>query len=225
MALSGAMTAAEAAERLGMSERAVTQLASSGALEAAKRGNVWWIDADAVARRAREGRSAGRPLAPAVAWAVILLASDDPRWRALSTHGHQPRRAREWLHTHELSEDAFRLAHRARREVFDAHPSELSRVESRPDVMRTGISAAAEVGLHGGQGEVELYASEDRRELITVEHGLQARQGSILMRWVPAEIWQRVEGEVAPRVAVLLDLLEHDDPRARREARQALGAP
>jgi hypothetical protein len=39
---------------------------------------------------------------------------------------------------------------------------------------------------------------------------------------VPAKIWQHVEGDIAPRVAVLLDLLEHDDPRARREARDAL---
>ena len=222
MARDRALTAAEAAERLGTSERAVTQLASSGALEAVKRGNVWWIDADAVARRVREGRAAGRPLSPAVAWAVILLASDDPRWRALGQHGHQPRRAREWLRSHEPSEEAFRLAGRARREAFDAHPSELARVAARPDVMRTGISAAAEVGLHGGQEAIELYASEDRREPITADHGLQGRQGSILMRWVPAEIWQHVEGEVAPRVAVLLDLLEHDDPRARREAREAL---
>jgi excisionase family DNA binding protein len=222
--MNGAMTVAEAAERLGLSERAVTQLASSGALAAIKRGSIWWIDAGAVARRAREGRSAGRPLAPAVAWAVILLASDDPRWRALSAHGHQPRRAREWLRTHELSEDAFRLAGRARCEAFDAHSSELSRVASRPDVMRTGISAATEVGLHGGRDEVELYASEDLRKLITVEHGLQVRQGSILMRWVRPEIWQHIRGVVAPRVAVLLDLLEHEDPRARREAREALGA-
>lgn len=223
MAPNGAMTAAEAAERLGMSERAVTQLASSGALAAVKRGSVWWIDADAVDRRAREGRSAGRPLSPAVAWAVILLASDDPRWRALSTHGHQPRRAREWLRTHELSEDAFRLAGRARREAFDAHPSELSRVIARLEVMRTGISAAAQVGLHGGRDAVELYAPDDRRELIMVEHGLQPRQGPVLMRWVPAEIWPHIDGEVAPRAAVLLDLLEHGDPRARREAREALG--
>lgn len=223
MVLDGAMTAAEAAERLRMSERAVTQLASSGALAAVKRGSIWLIDADAVARRAREERSAGRPLSPAVAWAVILLASDDPRWRALSTHGHQPRRAREWLRTHELSEEAFRLAGRARREAFDVHPSEVSRVAARPDVMRTGISAAAEVGLHGGPDEVEFYAPEDQRKLIIADHGLQSRQGPVLVRWVPTAIWQHVAGEVAPWIAVLLDLLEHGDPRARREAREALG--
>ena len=151
MVLNSALTAAEAAERLGISERSVTQFASSRALEAVKRGNVWWFDPDAVARRAREARSAGRPLSPAVAWAVILLASDDPRWRALSTHGHQPRRARNWLRSHELSDEAFRLAARARRQAFDAHPSEFPRIVARPDVMRTGISAAAEVGLHGGR--------------------------------------------------------------------------
>jgi excisionase family DNA binding protein len=223
MAIGNAITAAEAAERLGTSERAVTKLASSGVLAAVKRGNVWWFDPDAVARRAREARAAGRPLSPAVAWAVVLLASDDPRWRALGQHGHQPRRAREWLRSHELSDEAFRLAGRARREAFDAHPSELARIAARPDVMRTGISAAAEVGLHGGEEAVELYASEDRRELIMADHGLQARQGSVLLRWVPTEIWEHVVGEVAPRAAVLLDLLEHSDPRARREARQALG--
>ena len=223
MLLGGALTAAEAADRLGMSERAVTQLASSGALEAVKRGNAWWIDADAVARRERERRAAGRPLSPAVAWAVILLASDDPRWMALGRHGHQPRRAREWLRSHELADGAFRLAGRARREAFDVHPSELARLVARPDVMRTGISAAAEIGLHGGQGEVELYAPEDRHRMITVEHGLNAGKGSVLMRWVSVEIWQHVKGDVAPRVAVLLDLLEHEEPRARREAREALG--
>jgi hypothetical protein len=206
-----------------MSERMVTQLASSGALEAVKRGNVWWIDADAVARRARERRSAGRPLSPPVAWAVIMLASDRPGWEALGRHGNQPRRAREWLNSHALADNAFRLESRARREVFAAHPSELPRLMTRPDVMRTGISAAADIGLHGGRDEAELYAPEDRRGNIVAEHGMQPRPGPVLVRWVPTEIWPHVEGDAAPRVAVLLDLLEHDDPRARREARRALG--
>ncbi len=206
-----------------MSERAVTQLASSGALEALKRGSVWWIDAEAVDRRMREGRSAGRPLSPAVAWAVIMLASGRAEWRSLGRHGHQPRRAREWLDSHGLADDAFRLQSRARREVFDAHPSELARLVARPDVMRSGISASEDLGLHGGRDEAEIYASEDRRELIVAEHTLQARSGPVVVRWVAPEIWPHIKGDIAPRIAVLLDLLEHDDPRARREARRALG--
>lgn len=223
MAVDGSLTAAEAAERLGISERAVTQLASSGALEAVKRGNVWWVDADAVARRSREGRSPGRPLSPPVAWAVILLASGRPEWSALGRHGHQPRRAREWLGSHPLAENAVRLQSRAHREVFDAHPSELGRLIARSDAMPTGISAAAEVGLHGGRDEAELYAPEGLREAIVAEHTLQPRPGPVVVRWVSPDLWLYVRGETAPRVAVLLDLLEHDDPRPRREARRALG--
>jgi hypothetical protein len=39
---------------------------------------------------------------------------------------------------------------------------------------------------------------------------------------VPDELWRAIAGDVAPRAAVLVDLLEHDDPRARREAAAAL---
>jgi hypothetical protein len=42
------------------------------------------------------------------------------------------------------------------------------------------------------------------------------------MRWVPDELWPVAGAGVAPRAAVLVDLLEHDDPRVRREAADAL---
>ena len=89
--------------------------------------------------------------------------------------------------------------------------------------MRTGISAAwLRSAFMEGRRRSSYTHPRIGGSRLTADHGLQGRQGSILMRWVPAEIWQHVEGEVAPRVAVLLDLLEHDDPRARREAREAL---
>jgi excisionase family DNA binding protein len=155
MDLRGVLTTTEAAQRLGLSEREVSRLAWSGALTATKRGSVWWIDADAVARRARERPATGRPLSPATAWAVLLLASGRSEWRSLTEHGHghEPRRAQTWLATHPLVDNAFRLQRRARRESFDAHPSELRRIAARPDVMRTGISASAEIGVHGGRGK------------------------------------------------------------------------
>ena len=55
-----------------------------------------------------------------------------------------------------------------------------------------------------------------------VRHALEPGDGPVLMRWVPDELWPMVTGDVAPRAAVLVDLLEHDDPRARREAERAL---
>ena len=224
MASSDSLTTAEAAERLGISEREVSRLASSGALEAAKRGSVWWIAADAVARRERERPSTGRPLSPAVAWAILLLASGRSDWRALAGHGHQPRRAQAWLAAYPLADNAFRLQRRARRESFDAHPSEIARLLARADVMPTGLSAAAELGLglHGGRGEAELYAPAAARERIIAEHGLDPGEGPVVLRWVPDKIWGRVVAETPPRAAILVDLLENDDPRVRREARRAL---
>ena len=110
------------------------------------------------------------------------------------------------------------------REVFDAHPSELRALRERSDVLLTGPSAADVVGLLGEASAVEFYAPAGRREAVVVEHALMAGQGAITVRWVPDEVWAELDGaeRVAPRAAVLVDLLESEDPRARREAARAL---
>jgi hypothetical protein len=120
-----------------------------------------------------------------------------------------------------LADDAPRLDLRAKRESFDAHPSELDRLMNRSDVMRTGISAGDLVGIHGGD-DVELYAPASQRDAIVNEHGLEPGDGPVLMRWVSDELWPAVHRAVAPQFAILVDLLEHDDPRARREAERKL---
>jgi len=46
-----------------------------------------------------------------------------------------------------------------------------------------------------------------------------------VIRWVDDDVWPLLDEDGdgrAPRVAVLIDLLEHDDPRARRQAATAL---
>jgi excisionase family DNA binding protein len=216
------LTAEEAARRLGISERAVTGLAASGRVDAVKRGNAWWLDARAVERRRRERATAGRPLSPSMAWSVLLLASGAPDWQRLARHAHQPARARRWYELHPLPEHAVRLKARARRESFDAHPSELGRIFLRDDVMPTGISAAEIVGLHGGQAAAEFYSPESHRTDIVEKHALDKGDGPVLARWVQDELWPVISHETAPRAAVLVDLMEHDDPRARREAARAL---
>jgi hypothetical protein len=84
--------------------------------------------------------------------------------------------------------------------------------------MRTGISAADLVGVHGGGRDLELYAPAGRRNSIIDEHALEPEEGPVLLRWVPDELWPAVHREVAPQAAILVDLLENDDPRPRREA-------
>jgi hypothetical protein len=60
------------------------------------------------------------------------------------------------------------------------------------------------------------------------EHALTpAGDGPIRIRWVSDELWplvHRDDARRAPRAAVLLDLLESDDPRARRESARALAS-
>jgi len=121
-----------------------------------------------------------------------------------------------------LVDHAQRLRGRARRESFDAHPAERARILQRDDAMPTGISAGEEVGLHGSADAVEFYAPASARVPIIGQHALEQASGPVLARWIPDRLWPAVAGPRAPRAAVLLDLLEHDDPRARREAARAL---
>ena len=155
--------------------------------------------------------------------AVLLLASgaDDEAHR-VAGEAHQPSRARRWLRDHGVADHAPRLRSRARRESFDAHPAELARILERDDVMRSGLSAAEEIGLHGGASVAEFYAPASARGAIVQGHALDAGDGPVLARWVPDAVWPAVAAERAPRAAVLVDLLESDDPRARREAARAL---
>jgi hypothetical protein len=223
MEMPALMSVDEASELLRRSPQAVRLMAVSGELDAVKRGNAWWLDARAVERRRREPPGSGRALSPAMAWTVLLLASGTPvsAGRALA-RPHHASRARRWLRDHRLADDFPRLRLRAMRERFDAHPSEVERILDRPDVMATGISVAGDVGLHGGADAAEIYAPASAREPIVDEHALIPAPGPVLVRWVPDELWPVVAAPRAPRAAALVDLLEHEDPRARREAARAL---
>jgi hypothetical protein len=215
----------DAAQRLGVSPVAVRQQIAGGRLPAVKRGRDWWVDPRAVERMRRLPARSGRPLSAPLAWAVLLLASGEeeaadrvvqhPRYRA---------RARAWLREHSLSEDAPRLRARAAPEEFDAHPSELRRIAARPDVLLTGASAG---GLVGKPSAVEVYARAGQRDAIVREHALVPGSGPVRVRWVADVIWDLLRGDAegrAPRAAVLLDLVESDEPRARREAVRALAS-
>jgi excisionase family DNA binding protein len=219
----------EAARRLGVSPAAVRQRIVAGRLPATKRGRSWWLDERVVERHVRQPASSGRPLSPAMAWAIVLLASDDEEGaKRLARNERYPSRMRAWLEGHPLGEHASQLRSRAEVEDFAGHPSELERLLARPDFLATGVSAIDVVGLVGGVSGVEGYAPAGRRAQMLSEHALTpAGDGPIRIRWVSDELWPRVRRDDvprAPRAAVLLDLLENDDPRARRESARAFGS-
>lgn len=216
----------EAADRLGVSATTVRQQIAAGRLPAVKRGRDWWLDAHAVERMSRFPRGDGRPLSSAMAWAVLLLASGEVMAaKEVAGRDRYWSRARAWLREHQLAEHAPRLRGRAHLERFEAHPSEIARILSRSDVMATGLTAADVIGLVGSASGIEVYAPADHRAALTDEHALICGPGPVLVRWVSEEIWPHLVGDGdrrAPRAAVLLDLLESDDPRARREAARAM---
>jgi excisionase family DNA binding protein len=217
----------EAADRLGVGPVAVRKRIASGRLPAVKRGRDWWLDARVVQRAERERAGAGRPLAPEMAWAVLLLASGDEAVAdQVAGRDRYRSRARQWLREHPLAEHAHAVRARARREAFEAHPSELRRLRERPDILLTGASVADLVGLVGEAQGVELYAPASERGAVVAEHALMAGPGNVIVRWVPDAVWAGLDaaGQVAPRAAVLVDLLEGDEPRARHEAARALAS-
>ncbi|WCB92445.1 hypothetical protein DSM104299_01141 [Baekduia alba] len=221
------MSVQEAADVLGVGPAAVRKSIAAGSLPAIKRGRAWWVDAGEIDRVRRQPPGHGRPLSAEMAWAVLLLASgDDASAAAAAGRQRYVSRARAWLVEHPLAEHAARLRARAQIEDFDAHPSELGRILSRSDALATGLSAGSLVGLVGGDQSIELYAPADRRLALIADHGLESRSGSVHIRWVPEALWPLLsDGDGhAPRAAVLVDLLESADPRARREAARALSA-
>lgn len=209
----------DAARRLGVSGQRVRAMISAGVIEAEKAAGAWWIPAASLARLEASQRRGGRPLSPASAWALLLRASGESvewaspkvRWRvagALKEHG---------LH------GAFgKLGGRAVRHAYEAHDAELRRLGESGDLMLGGVSAASahQLGLQGGD-EVEAYVAASVVEKIAKRHGLiVGGEPNVLLRAVPDDIWPHVHRSVAPVAAVLADLAEHPDVRARRVARE-----
>lgn len=220
------LTVGESAGLLGLTPVAVRRRIEVGSLPATKYGREWLLDRADVERSARLSSKAGRVMSASMAWSVLLLASGEPeRAAAMAGSDRYRARARAWLDQHSLVDDGPRLRGRAVSEPFDVHPSELRRLVARDDVLPTGASVARVVGLVGGADAAEFYAPAGLRRDLVAQHGMEVGNGAVRVRWVADDVWelllagQRAE---APRAAVLVDLLEGDDPRARREAARAL---
>ncbi|MHB8695645.1 MAG: hypothetical protein ACYDHH_30865 [Solirubrobacteraceae bacterium] len=188
-------------------------------IDAEKIAGSWWIPARSLARVAAASRDGGRPMTASGAWALLLIASSEPvpwispkvRWRASVA-----------LRDHGLAASFGKLRHRAQRHAFEAHPGELRRLADSDELMLGGVSAAAShrLDLQGGD-EVEAYVRAGAVEQIDERHGL-ARDGeaNAVLRAVQDELWPVLARPVAPIAAVLADLAEHPDARARRVARE-----
>jgi len=215
----------EAAQELNLSPARVRALVTNGQLSGIKVGGRWLVERVSVERRRRDGSHRGRPFSPRNAWALLLLASGedagdlDPSVRS---------RLKRVLRQDGLIELEPRLARRGESLPFRAHPGEVRYLLEDRDLMRTGISAAAEYGfgLIGGR-EADGYLNAAELESFVARHGLEPAgvEGNVRLRLAPEDVWAHVGGrDAAPAAAVALDLAGELDPRSKRSGREALRA-
>jgi excisionase family DNA binding protein len=213
----------EAARILGLSPARVRALVVAGQLQGTKIGGRWVVERAAVEARKRHRGPGGRPFSPHNAWAMLALASGE------DVEGVDPSvrsRLRRALVLEALEELGPRLSRRAESRFFDAHPGEISYILADPELVGTGISAAAEYGLDLVSGqEADGYLRASTLKEFAAAHALFPADpmGNVRLRLVPDESWRFLgHRSVAPLAVVALDLTEDPDPRSARAGRAAL---
>lgn len=212
---------AEAAAELGVSPRRVRQMLADGVLGGEHVGRAWVIDARQMRQVESRRAEVGRPWSPMSAWAVLALADgEEPDLSPVARS-----RARKRL-AQGLDCVADRLRSRADRRWFYAHPGVLDRLGESSQAVRSGISAAVEHGadLVIGDGFEGYVRAGDIGEFVS-RFGLddQADRPNVLLRVVSDAAWPFRPGQrSAGRAVVAVDLLESDEPRARRAGAELL---
>ncbi|MGH2879962.1 MAG: hypothetical protein ACRDK4_10210 [Solirubrobacteraceae bacterium] len=212
------MPVSAAAAELGVNPSRVRALISSGAVAAEKVGGVWLVDPVSLAARSRLPSPAGRPLAPANAWALLLAASGEELPPELGSAARW--RVRRALESYGLVGMSPRLVRRAEPSSYWALPGELGALSARPDIALSGPSAAGayDLGLTGSNA-IDAYVPASLARSLCDEHALEAMSGpesNVILRVVPDDAWLLDGRRHAPLAAVAIDLASYPDPRAAR---------
>lgn len=221
ISLDDALPAADAARLLGLSLQRVRALVAEGELPGQKVAGRWFVDRPAVERRLRDPKLSGRPHSSAHAWGLIALAEgEQPKWLDSSNRS----RLRRLLREHDLEDILPSLVRRGRRLELRAHASDFPRLEAEPDVVRSGVSAASEHNLEiVAPGVLEAYVPARRLSQLERRYRLKPSADANVILHVVDGPWPfEPDQRVAPRLAAVLDLLDHDDERSRRAAHRAL---
>lgn len=208
----------EAADRLGVTAGRVRTLIASGELVARHLGRVLLIDAASVDRRAQLGTLDGRRFSPQRAWGLLFLLDGldapwvDPVSRA---------KLRHFITRHDLASLRPRLVTRAQHRQFRAHPSDLGPIQREPGLMRTGASAARDVGLDlMPADEFDAYLTIERLDVLVDRYKLlEGQQPNLTLRTTPALTPDWPARPFAPASVVAIDLADDVDPRSQEAAR------
>ena len=213
------ISVSETASFLGVSRRRVRQMLTQGSLDGQRIGRVWAVESDAVEHAKANRPRPGRPWTPETAWALLAVAGG-------RDHGLSPiqrSRARQRLESG-LQRYVPQMGVRAERRRFYAHPSVIETLADEPNVVRSGISAAAHYELDVvAVDELEGYVTSSSLPDLINRFGLdeQAERPNVLLRVVDDGFWALgPDDTVAPSPVVAVDLLEASDSRSRRAGNQ-----
>lgn len=220
--MSGMLTTADAATRLGVTETRVRALIAAGTLQAAQFAGRWVVDDASLESLAARQRPVGhRAMSPRVAWAAAAhLDGSFAHW----VQGSQRSRLKRHLHDH-LDADTWlaRLAHRAieTRDVR-VHQEHAKRLIDDPRIRRSGTNSLLLVGdgLVGGAEHLNVWLGEDDLADVTAEYGLRrSSRPNLRVRVAPAEVAQHwADRREVYRLIVAADLWDEGDARSRATA-------
>ena len=194
------MSLADASGLLGVSVERVRQLVVAGDLPGTRFGNAWAVPREALVARQHSPGSGGRPLSAARAWRDIVAGEVD-----LGRPGRYQRRARL-----------------VRCEMSAANVASLPRLAGAlVGGVRAAVAHGSALGVADGS---DLYLSQAAFEVLGSRVAYVADPlGAVRLRVVDDEAWALVPpGDLAPRAAVALDLLDSADPRHWIAAEQLL---
>ena len=224
------LTTREAAQRLRVDQSRVRELVSTGGLRARRVGGQLLVDADCVDRQAAlvSAGATGRPMAQRVAWAAADLADGGSAGWLTAAERYRLRKrlssvssldiVRRWLTSR---------ANRVSRYRVGVH--DLDELLSGDGVVRTGVGAATtyRLGL-GTAGSGDAYVTAEVAERLVEEFFLIASDsGNLTLRVVDHDLHLRtarstVDGQVAARLLVGVDLADDLDVRTRTAGRNLI---
>lgn len=226
----GAISVAQAAERLGVSVPRIHQRIADGSLSAERIGSQWAVDERSVLQ-IQERSKAGRPLSARSAWAVIAASENDrdrlrPNGPAASARARMRLKrllelAAEPLSKEEAVSDAavslrsiFR--NRAQRRLFRAASVDLA--ELRADgrwamSVDLGASGIASADVEGYVKESDLAGVSKDFLLVEVD-----RDANVVLHVIPDGQYPYPDS----RLRLAADLAEHRGPREEARAAELL---
>lgn len=214
----------EVAGELELSERRVRALIESGRLPAERVGRSWLVSKRAVERLGRSKRRQGRPLNPANSWALLaLLADAKPEWVRPDVLSRLRRFARdpEWLLSVIRNSEP-----RAEVLSFWLPRDDLPKLDEYR-LVRSGLSALRALSqldvIRRREEPLDAYASRDvARQIVRRFAPEENVEDPNLIIRVPELPWVLNQDGEAPLPVDAADLLDHQDPRVRRAAEDAL---